>query len=167
MTMKTRLDDDLKQAMRDRDALKRSVIRYIKSEIHNKEIARQSALDEAGVLQVLTAQAQQRRDSIQAYSDAKREDLVEQERAELTIIMEYLPQQLTTEEIADLVNQVVREVGAEGPNDMKKVMPKPTILLTRLGDEVRPSVPSELVKMASPERINSHNKAESIGCTFA
>ena len=50
---------------------------------------------------------------------------------------------------------------------MKKVMPKPTILLTRLGDEVRPSVPSELVKMASPERINSHNKAKSIGCTFA
>ena len=124
MTMKTRLDDDLKQAMRDRDALKRSVIRYIKSEIHNKEIARQSELDEAGVLQVLTAQAQQRRDSIQAYSDAKREDLVEQERAELAIIMEYLPQQLTTEEIADLVNQVVQEVGAEGPNDMKKVMPK-------------------------------------------
>ena len=104
MTMKTRLDDDLKQAMRDRDALKRSVIRYIKSEIHNKEIARQSALDEAGVLQVLTAQAQQRRDSIQAYSDAKREDLVEQERAELTIIMEYLPQQLTTEEIAAMSN---------------------------------------------------------------
>ena len=124
MTMKTRLDDDLKQAMRDRDALKRSVIRYIKSEIHNKEIARQSELDEAGVLQVLTAQAQQRRDSIQAYSDAKREDLVEQERAELAIIMEYLPQQLTTEEIADLVNQVVQEVGAKGPNDMKKVMPK-------------------------------------------
>ena len=134
MTMKTRLDDDLKQAMRDRDALKRSVIRYIKSEIHNKEIARQSELDEAGVLQVLTAQAQQRRDSIQAYSDAKREDLVDQERAELAIIMEYLPQQLTTEEIADLVNQVVQEVGAEGPNDMKKVMPKlmPTCAAKRM-----------------------------------
>ena len=90
----------------------------------NQEIEIQSTLDDTGVFKILTRLSQQRRDSIQAYSDAKREDLVEQERAELTIIMEYLPQQLTTEEIADLVNQVVREVGAEGPNDMKKVMPK-------------------------------------------
>ena len=122
--MKSRLDDDLKQAMRDRDVLKRSVIRYVKSEIHNKEIAKKSELDEAGVLQVLTAQAQQRRDSIEAYDDAKRDDLADQERAELEIIMAYLPQQLTTDEIANLVNQVIQEVGAEGPSDMKKVMPK-------------------------------------------
>ena len=124
MTMKSRLDDDLKQAMRNRDTLRRSVIRYVRSEIHNKEIAKKSELDEAGILQVLTAQAQQRRDSIQAYGDANREDLVEQERAELEIIMEYLPQQLTRDEIAALVDQVVQEVGAEGPGDMKKVMPK-------------------------------------------
>ncbi|MDP6455373.1 MAG: GatB/YqeY domain-containing protein [SAR202 cluster bacterium] len=124
MTMKSRLDDDLKQAMRDRDTLKRTVIRYVKSEIHNKEIAKKSELDEAGVLQVLTAQAQQRRDSIQAYDDAKRDDLAEQERAELAIIMDYLPQQLTTDEISELVNQVVQEVGAAGPGDMKSVMPK-------------------------------------------
>jgi len=124
MTMKSRLEDDLKTAMRNKEVLKRGVIRYVRSEIHNKEIAKKSELDDAGILQVLTAQAQQRRDSIQAYGDANREDLVEQERAELDIIMEYLPKQLTNDEIAELVNQVVREVGAEGPSDMKKVMPK-------------------------------------------
>jgi hypothetical protein len=122
--MKSRLEDDLKTAMRNKDVLKRGVIRYVRSEIHNKEIAKKSELDDAGILQVLTAQAQQRRDSIQAYGDANREDLVEQERAELDIIMEYLPKQLSNDEIAELVNQVVREVGAEGPSDMKKVMPK-------------------------------------------
>jgi uncharacterized protein YqeY len=124
MTMKSRLEDDLKTAMRSKDVLKRGVIRYVRSEIHNKEIAKKSELDDAGILQVLTAQAQQRRDSIQAYGDANREDLVEQERAELEIIMEYLPKQLSTDEIAELVNRVVQEVGAEGPSDMKKVMPK-------------------------------------------
>jgi len=124
MTMKSRLEEDLKTAMRSKDVLKRGVIRYVRSEIHNKEIAKKSELDDAGILQVLTAQAQQRRDSIQAYGDANREDLVEQERAELEIIMEYLPKQLTNDEIAALVNQVVQEVGAEGPSDMKKVMPK-------------------------------------------
>jgi uncharacterized protein YqeY len=122
--MKSRLEEDLKTAMRSKDVLKRGVIRYVRSEIHNKEIAKKSELDDAGILQVLTAQAQQRRDSIQAYGDANREDLVEQERAELEIIMEYLPKQLTNDEIAALVNQVVQEVGAEGPSDMKKVMPK-------------------------------------------
>lgn len=123
MTMKTRLEDDLKQAMRDRDVLKRGVIRYVRSEIHNKEIAKKTELDDQGILQVLTAQAQQRRESIQAYSEGNREDLADQERAELAIIMRYLPQQLTREEIFQLVNQVVRDVGAEGPGDMKKVMP--------------------------------------------
>jgi uncharacterized protein YqeY len=122
--MKSRLEDDLKTAVRSKDVLKRGVIRYVRSEIHNKEIAKRSELDDAGILQVLTAQAQQRRDSIQAYGDANRQDLVDQERAELDIIMEYLPKQLTSDEIAELVNRVVQEVGAEGPSDMKKVMPK-------------------------------------------
>ena len=122
MTMKSRLEDDVRQAMRDRDTLRRDVIRYMRSEIRNQEIRVQDDLDDQGVVQVLSRQAQQRRDSIEAFSEANRNDLVEKEQAELAIIMEYLPQQMSREEITELVRQVVTEVGAEGPGDMGKVM---------------------------------------------
>ena len=122
MTMKSRLEDDLRQAMRDRDTLRRNVIRYMRSEIRNQEIRVQDDLDDQGVVQVLSRQAQQRRDSIEAFSEANRNDLVEKEQAELAIIMEYLPQQMSREEITELVRQIVTEVGAEGPGDMGKVM---------------------------------------------
>ena len=122
MTMKTRLEDDLKQAMRSRDTARRDVIRYLRSEIRNQEIKVQEDLDDDGVVQVLSRQAQQRRDSIEAFTEANRTDLVEKEQAELEIIMEYMPQQMTSDEIASLVQEVVAEVGASGPGDMGKVM---------------------------------------------
>ena len=122
MTMKSRLEDDLRQAMRSRDALRRDVIRYIRSEIRNQEIRVQQDLDDQGVLQVLSRQAQQRRDSIEAFQDAGRNDLVVKEQAELAVIMEYMPQQLSREEISELVQRVVSEVGASGPGDMGTVM---------------------------------------------
>ena len=122
MTMKTRLNDDMKQAMREKNVLKRDVIRYLRSEVRNQEIRDQKELDDAGVIQVLSRQAQQRRDSIEVYRDADRQDLVEKEESELSVILSYLPQQMTTEEITDLVQQVVAEVGASGPADMGKVM---------------------------------------------
>ncbi len=122
MTLKTTLDDDMKQAMRDRDTLKRDVIRYLRSEIRNQEIRVQDDLDDQGVLQVLARQAQQRRDSIEAFRDADRDDLVEREQAELEIILGYLPQQMSRDEISELVRQVIAEIGAEGPGDMGKVM---------------------------------------------
>ncbi|HJO82236.1 MAG TPA: GatB/YqeY domain-containing protein, partial [SAR202 cluster bacterium] len=107
MTMKERLDSDLKSAMRDKDVLRRGLIRYLRSEIHNQEIAKRADLDEEGVLAVLSRQAQQRRDSIEAFKEADRADLVDKERAELDIILEYLPQQLSAEEITALVQQAV------------------------------------------------------------
>ena len=122
MTMKSRLVDDMKQAMRDKDALRRDTIRYLRSEIRNQEIRDQKELDDAGVIQVLSRQVQQRRDSIEVYRDAGRSDLVNKEESELSVIVGYLPQQLSGAEITDLVRQVVAEVGATGPGDMGKVM---------------------------------------------
>ena len=122
MTMKTRLDDDLKQAMRDRDAPRRDVIRLLRSAIRNEEIRVQKDLDDDAVVQVLSRQAQQRRDSIEAFTQGNREDLADQERAELEIIMGYMPQQLSRDEIEDLVARTIAEVGASGPGDMGKVM---------------------------------------------
>ena len=122
MTMKTRLDDDLKQAMRDRNAPRRDVIRLLRSAIRNEEIRVQKDLDDDAVVQVLSRQAQQRRDSIEAFTQGNREDLADKERAELEIIMEYMPQQLSADEIAELVAQTISEVGASAPGDMGKVM---------------------------------------------
>ena len=122
MTMKSKLADDLKQAMRDKDTLRRDVVRYLRSEVRNQEIRDQKELDDAGVIQVLSRQAQQRRDSIEIYKEAGRHDLVDKEESELSVIAAYLPQQMTSEEITDLVRQVVADVGASGPGDMGKVM---------------------------------------------
>lgn len=122
MTLKSRLDEDMKNAMRNRDTQRRDVIRFLRSEIRNQEIRAQDELDDQGVVQVLSRQAQQRRDSIQVFRDAERQDLVEKEEAELAVILEYMPQQMGADEITALVEKVVAEVGASGPEDMGKVM---------------------------------------------
>ena len=136
--------------MRDKDVLRRSVLRYLRSEIRNAEIAQQKDLDDEGVLAVLSRQAQQRRDSIEAYEGANRQDLVERERGELAIIMEYLPQQLTKAEIDSLVEQTIAETGASGPGDMGRVMGKlmPQVRGRAEGREVSAAVSAALRQMA-------------------
>ena len=121
-TIKAKLEDDLKQAMRERNAPRRDVIRYIRSEIRNQEIRLRRDLEDADALQVLSRQAQQRRDSIEAFQKANRQDLVDKERAELDIIAEYLPRQMSEAEIDELATAAIAQVGATGPRDMGKVM---------------------------------------------
>ena len=122
MTLKDRLNDDLKDAMRSRDALRRNTIRLLLSAIGYEEIARRGDLDDDAVTQVLTKQAQQRRDSIEAYTKGGRSDLVAQEEAELAIVSEYLPSPLSAEEIGAIVDAAIADAGASGPQDMGKVM---------------------------------------------
>ena len=124
MSLRERLDEDLKDAMRKRDVLRRSVIRYVRAEIRNVEIAGGTDLDDDGIIRVLGRQAQQRRESIEAFSQGHRPDLVGKEKAELAVILEYLPQQMTTEEIRSVAERAIEEVGANGPQDMGKVMGK-------------------------------------------
>ena len=122
MSLRGRLDDDLKESMRQRDSIRRSVIRYVRSELHNQEIANRTPLDEDGIVGVLSKQAQQRRESIEAFRSGNRDDLVAKEEAELAIILEYLPEQMSQEELASLARRAIEEVGATGPQDMGKVM---------------------------------------------
>ena len=122
MSLRSRLEEDQTQAMRNRDRSRLVVIRSLRSEIHNEEIARQATLDEEGITGVLSRQAQQRRDSIEAFTNGNRQDLVEKEEAELAIIIEYLPEQMSREEITELVQRVIEEVGATGSGDIGKVM---------------------------------------------
>ena len=102
--------------------MRRSVIRMLRSEIHNREIESRSELDDAATIQLLGRQAQQRRDSIEAFEHAERDDLVQKERAELAVIMGYLPQQLTGDALLEIVRGSIEQVGAAGPQDMGKVM---------------------------------------------
>ena len=122
MPLKTQLNDELKDAMRSGDTARRTTIRYLLSIIQNEEIAKRSELDDEGVLAVLSRQAQQRRDSIEAFEKADRQDLVDKEKAELDYILPYLPQQLSADEIKKLVVRAISDVGASGPGDMGKVM---------------------------------------------
>lgn len=109
--------------MRQREVLRRDVIRMALAAVRNAEIASREELDEPGVLGVLSKEAKQRRESIAEYRKAGRDDLAEREEAELAIIAAYLPQQLSRDEIAEAVRTVIGETGASGPQDIGKVMP--------------------------------------------
>ena len=122
--LKQKLVDDLKQALKGGDKVRRSVIRLVMSAIKNAEIARQSALGDADILGIVAKEARQRRESIEAFKQGNRQDLVAQEEAELAILEGYLPQQMTREEIIQAARRIIEEVGAQGPGDKGKVMPK-------------------------------------------
>ncbi len=123
--LRQKLLDDLKQAMRDGDKVRRSVIRLVIAAIINAEIARQTALDDdTDILGIIAKEVRQRRESIEAFKLGHRQDLVTQEEAELTILNEYLPRQMTREEIIVAARQVIEGIGAQGPGDKGKVMPQ-------------------------------------------
>ncbi len=122
--LRQKLVDDLKQAMRGGDKVRRSVIRLVIAAIRNAEIARQATLDDTDILGIIAKEVRQRRESIEAFSQGNRHDLVAQEEAELTILNEYLPRQMTREEIIIAARQVIEEVEAQGLSDKGKVMPQ-------------------------------------------
>lgn len=122
--LKQKLTDDLKQAMKDGDKVKRSAIRLLMTAVNNAEIARRAPLEDTDILGIITKEVRQRRESIEAFKQGNRQDLVAQEEAELAILQEYLPQQMTREEVAEAARRVIEEVGALGPGDKGKVMPK-------------------------------------------
>ena len=122
--LKQKLADDLKQAMKSGDTTRRSVLRLVRASIANAEIARQAMLDDSDILGVIAKEARQRQESIAAFKEGGRRDLEEKEAAELAILQEYLPKQMTREEIIEAARTVIAEVGAQGPGDKGKVMPK-------------------------------------------
>ncbi|MEJ2046893.1 MAG: GatB/YqeY domain-containing protein [Dehalococcoidia bacterium] len=122
--LKQKLEADLKQAMRAKDNVRRSTIRLVMAAIKNTEIAKQTALDDPGILGVIAKEVKQRHESIEAFKQGNRPDLVAQEEAELAILQEYLPEPMGREEIITEAKRVIAEVGAQGPGDKGKVMPQ-------------------------------------------
>jgi len=124
MNLKERLDADLKEAMRSGDQARKLALRAVKTAIRQAEVAGEKArtLSEQEILAIIAKQAKQRRDAIAEFEKGGRQDLVEQERAELAVLESYLPRQLTREEIAERARRVIAEVGATSPRQMGLVM---------------------------------------------
>jgi len=120
--LKKKLNDDLKQAMKDGDTQKRSVLRLLLSSVHNAEISKQAALGNSDVLGIIAKEVKQHNESIEAFRLGNRSDLVEKEETELVILQAYMPQQMTRDEIVEAAREVIARVGAQGPADKGKVM---------------------------------------------
>lgn len=122
MTLKERLQEDLKTAMKNKDSLRLSVIRLAKAAVMNLEIARGHQLDDTEVIEVLAKEAKQRNDAIAEYEKANRADIVDTLKKEITILREYLPAQLSESELRSIIQETITEIGATGKKEIGKVM---------------------------------------------
>ena len=122
MTIAEQLTEDMKSSMKAGDSQRTGVLRLLRGALKNEEIKIGHPLGEVEVLKVLQREAKQRRDSIEAYSSAGRQDLLEVEEQELKVIASYLPEALSDEELAKVVDAVVAELGATGPQRMGQVI---------------------------------------------
>jgi len=117
-----RLTADMKQAMRDRDAVLRDTIRYVLSIVKNAEIEKRAPLSADEEIAVLRTQVKQRQDAIEQFRAGGRDDLVEKESEQLAVLERYLPQQMSDDQLTEFVAGGIAQVGAAGPKDMGKVM---------------------------------------------
>jgi len=122
MSLKDRVTEDMKAAMRAKDAPRLLTIRGLLAACKQREVDERIVLDDAAVIGLVDKQIKQRKDSIAAFSQAGRTDLVDKEAAELAVLETYLPQRLTAQEITAAVTAIVTELGAAGPGDMGRVM---------------------------------------------
>ena len=122
MTLRDRIEDDIRRAMRSRDQARLDALRYLKSAIQLAEKTKGESLDDAGVVEVVTKQVNDRRESIRMFEQGNRAGLVAKESAELAVLEVFLPAQLSDEELAGLVRQVIEEVGAATIRDKGRVM---------------------------------------------
>ena len=124
MSVQDQLTEDLKNAMKSGDTITTDTVRLIRSAVQNAEIEKQDDLDDTDVGLVLGKMAKQYRDSITIYREAKRDDLAAKEETELAVVMRYLPEQMSADDVRAIAETVVAEVDAAGPGDKGKVMSK-------------------------------------------
>jgi len=122
MTLKDRITEDMKSAMRAKEADRLSTIRMLLAACKQREVDERIVLDDAAVIGIVDKLIKQRKDSIAAFSQAGRTDLVDKESAEVKVLEAYLPQRLSVDEITAAIGTIVQELGASGPGDMGKVM---------------------------------------------
>jgi uncharacterized protein YqeY len=122
MNLAERLNEDMKKAMKDGNKFRLQTIRMVRASIKNQEIELRRPLDDNDTLNILSRELKQRRDSLQDFEKGGRDDLVSNVKAEIEIITEYLPQQLTEEEVKAIVVQTMQETGASSKADLGKLM---------------------------------------------
>ena len=145
MSLRDRLTEDLKLAMKARDQLRMDVIRMIKAAVLNKEVEIKKDLDDAEMSRVMTTLIKQRQESVEQFEKAQRLELAEKERREITIIEAYLPKALSSQELEQIVMSVIAELGASSLKDMGAVMKAVMARLT--GQVVDGKQISDLVKV--------------------
>ncbi len=122
MDMNTRLNDEMVVAAKARDKIRLSAIRMLKTALHNKEIELMRPLNESETLQIISAMVKQRKDSIEQFAKGGRTDLVEKEEAELKVVQEFMPAQMSDDEVVSIIQKAIAEAGAVSVKDMGKVM---------------------------------------------
>jgi len=122
MSLKDRITDDMKAAMKARDSERLLAIRMLLAAVKQREVDDRIVLDDAQVVAIVDKLIKQRKDSIMAFAQASRTDLVDKETAELRVLEAYLPQRLSADEVAAAVGRIVAALGATGPGDMGRVM---------------------------------------------
>jgi hypothetical protein len=143
MTLRDRVNEDMKSAMKARESERLSTIRLLLASVKQREVDERITLDDAGVVAVVEKMLKQRKDSVQQYQQAGRVDLADRETAEMAILAGYLPQQLADAELVAVVAEAVAESGATAPSDMGKVM---AILKPRVAGRADMGKVSALVK---------------------
>ena len=122
MTLKERITEDMKAAMRAKETERLGAIRMLTAAIKQKEVDERIELDDVAVIAIVDKLLKQRKDSIEAFEKAGRQDLADKEAAEVTVLSAYLPKRLSADEVAAEVKAIVAELGAKGPGDLGKVM---------------------------------------------
>jgi uncharacterized protein YqeY len=145
MSLKDRISDDMKNAMRAKDSQRLLAIRMLLAAVKQKEVDERIVLDDTQIVGIVDKLIKQRKDSIAAFQQAQRADLVDKESAELRVLEAYLPQRLSPDEVTAAVARIVAGLGARGPGDMGKVM---GAVKAELAGQADMSVVSAAVKAA-------------------
>lgn len=145
MSLKDQITEDMKAAMRAKDSARLGTIRLLTAAMKQKEVDERIELDDAAVIAIVDKMLKQRKDSIEAFEKAARQDLANKEIAEVKVLQAYLPARLSADEIAAEVKAIVAELGAKGPGDMGKVM---GAVKTRLAGKADMGAVSAAVKAA-------------------
>lgn len=145
MTLKAQITEDMKQAMKAKDSFRLGTIRLLQSAMKQKEVDERIELNDEQVIAIVDKLIKQRKDSIQAYEQASREDLAQVERAEMAVLQTYLPARMSEEDVRLAVKSIVAELNASGPSDMGRVM---GLVKTRLAGKADMAFVSQAVKSA-------------------
>lgn len=143
MSLKKRLMDELKTSMKNKEKLRKDVITLVRAAIKQKEVDERRELSDEEILDIISKQVKQKRDSLESFEKGNREDLISITKKEIDILLEYLPQQLSEEEIDEIVRQSIDEVGANTLKDIGKVM---SAIMPKVKGKADGSIVNKLVR---------------------